>query len=365
MNQAFYLYATNSDVANYLGSANYPFGTYTTLTFSGMASGNTMLTNWITPPGVPGVDSVPAGTYEFHIHGDKSGGTKSVAVYAEIWETDAAGADIAKIGTTETTPVLGGSEVEYRVFFPDGDVYNFASTSSRVDCRMYATVTGAGTAPHLQIFIGGEADSHIAIPGFQGGGGAATITLTGDATGSGSGTIAVTVTNLQQAIVTNHVYWTNVVALTNSQFQTVDMEIKEGDFQTNTSFAFLGITHKSTTNYQSAVITVTNSTGTAIAILAPPNTHTNGTLPYNCTNVSKVLVELQPKATITPTCFVLPCFSDETPDLHRCCPDRATRRGPGRAVHIQRPADIPLWGAHALPTSIPMTTWRATAWRRT
>ena len=121
-----------------------------------------------------------------------------------------------------------------------------------------------------------------------------TITLSGDANGSGTTAITVTVTNVHQGLLTNHIYWTNVVSLTNSQFQKVDMEIKEGDFETNAAFAFLGIINKSATNYQSVVVTVFNTTASAVAITAPPNTHTNGVLPYLVTNITKVLVEYHP-----------------------------------------------------------------------
>lgn len=134
-----------------------------------------------------------------------------------------------------------------------------------------------------------------------------TITLSGDATGNGSNSIVVTVTNLQQALITNKVYWTNVVSLTNPQSQTVDMNIKEGDFQTSAAFAFLGITHKSTSNYQSVVVTVFNPTASAVPITAPPNTYTNGVMPYNVTNISKVLIEYHPLYNYT-NMLVYPLF---------------------------------------------------------
>ena len=122
------------------------------------------MTNWITPPGSPGVSFIPAGQYEFHIHAAKSAGVKSALLYAEIWEANAAGADIFKIGTTESSPTLAGSETEYRLFFGDGDVYSMASTASRIDCRVYTTVSGGGSSPSVAIYVGDEADSHIALP---------------------------------------------------------------------------------------------------------------------------------------------------------------------------------------------------------
>ena len=132
--------------------------------------------------------------------------------------------------------------------------------------------------------------------------------LTGDATGSGNPTIAVTVTNLQQAIITNHVYWTNTVDLTNSQGVAVDLNLREADYQASGVVTFTGLTHKSTTNYQSVVITVYN-TGATGGILAPPNCHTNGLLPYVVTNggISKVLFEYHPLYNYT-NMLVYPLF---------------------------------------------------------
>ena len=278
-NQTYYFYPTNSDVANYLGDSTDPDAVQTILTKAGFSSGTTVVTNWITPPGSPGVSFIPAGQYEFHIHAAKSAGVKSALLYAEIWEANAAGADIFKIGTTESSPTLAGSETEYRLFFGDGDVYSMASTASRIDCRVYTTVSGAGTAPTVQLYIGGESDSHISLP--------------------------ATVLVPPIALVT--VNWTNVYSLTNSGSQTVDMQLKEADFQTNATFAFLGIRNKSTTNYQSIVRTVYNSGGATIAILAPPNTFTNGTLPYLCTNggYSKVLLSYHPTYNYT-SMYVFP-----------------------------------------------------------
>lgn len=159
------------------------------------------------------------------------------------------------------------------------------------------TATGA-THPNLMFLIGTNAvsgtndASHTFFSGSVSGN--QPVTLTGDATGSGTGSIAVTVTNLQQGLITNKVHWTNVVSLTNSQFQKVDMQIKEGDFETNAGFAFLGIINKSTTNYQSAVIYVHNTTGSVVPITAPVNVFTNGFNSYTVTNYSVVLFTYHP-----------------------------------------------------------------------
>lgn len=151
------------------------------------------------------------------------------------------------------------------------------------------------------------ATNHVIINAGAVSNSASPLTLTGDATGTGTNTVVVTVTNLQQVLITNKVHWTNSVSLTNSQFQTVNMTIKEGDFETNAAFAFLGLTERSHTNYQSVVITVHNTTGSAVAITAPPNTYTNGVLPYLVTNISKVLIEYHPEFHYT-NMLVYPLF---------------------------------------------------------
>jgi hypothetical protein len=103
------------------------------------------------------------------------------------------------------------------------------------------------------------------------------------------------------AMLTNKIPWTNVLSLTNSQSQTVDMNLREADFETNQGFTFLGLINKSSTNYQSIVVTVRNNGTTNIPISAPPNTTTNGTLPYVATNsgISKVLIEYHPRYNYT------------------------------------------------------------------
>jgi len=131
-----------------------------------------------------------------------------------------------------------------------------------------------------------------------------TVTIKADFTGTNAGPQGISGTNgVNGTSGTN----ANVVSLTNNQFKTVDMTIKEGDFRTNAAFSFLGIINKSTSNYQSVVITVTNSSGAAVSITAPTGTHTNGTLPYNVTNVSKVLIEYHPVFNYT-NMLVYPLF---------------------------------------------------------
>jgi len=102
---------------------------------------------------------IPAGQFEFHIHASRAGG--NFTVYAEIWETDSAGVDIALIGTTEHSTNTTTSEAEYRLFFVTINTYTLASTASRIVCRIWAITTSSATC---NLYVGDTADSHLTLP---------------------------------------------------------------------------------------------------------------------------------------------------------------------------------------------------------
>jgi hypothetical protein len=161
----YYYTDTASDIATYLQATVPTFSPKTTLTFTGVTAGSHTIQNWATNAGVPGVTSFPAGAYTQHIHALRvSGGT--VTLHTEFWEVSSVGVDIAKIGTSEDTPNLTTSELEYTLQFADSNVYPLASVNSRIVGRVVAVVTGAAVT--MRVFVGGTADSHIQIPGNSG-----------------------------------------------------------------------------------------------------------------------------------------------------------------------------------------------------
>jgi hypothetical protein len=72
--------------------------------------------------------------------------------------------------------------------------------------------------------------------------------------------------------------------LTNAATTAVDFNVPYSELITNAAFAFLAPSNVGTIEYQTCVIMVTNSTGSAVAITAPANVHTTGTM--NVTNLS-------------------------------------------------------------------------------
>jgi hypothetical protein len=166
----YFFQDTASDIATYKKMLAASFSPKTTLPFAGLAAGLTTLINFATDPGIPNLSTIPAGQYTVHVHVSQPSGTKSTVLYAEIWEVNAAGADIAKIVTTENTPTLSGTEIEHDISFFRATAYTLADVTSRIVTRIIANVTGGGSAPTVDLFYGGTADARVTLPTISSGG---------------------------------------------------------------------------------------------------------------------------------------------------------------------------------------------------
>lgn len=97
---------------------------------------------------------------------------------------------------------------------------------------------------------------------------------------------------------------TNVTAVYVSATNSVAaglVPIGKGDYQTNASFSFTGISGVNLTNYCSGVLHVTNSLNALISITAATPWHIQGT--WNCTNVSTISVEVVPNRWTNAICY--------------------------------------------------------------
>lgn len=159
----YYQTNTASDIATYLQQTALPFSPKTTLPFAGLANGADTLQNWATNAGVPNLTFIPAGAYLYHTHASRTGAAGTVTLSAQFWEVSALGVDIGQIGQTESSTPLTTIETEYTLAFANGNVYTLASAASRVVARVIARVTAAA-GPTVNLFVGGTADSHIALP---------------------------------------------------------------------------------------------------------------------------------------------------------------------------------------------------------
>lgn len=168
----YYLQDTASDIATYKAMVANSLTGSASVSTSGLGAGNTVLKNWATSAGLPGLSVIPAGIYDVHLHAAQTVvGGKTSLVYGEVWEVTAAGVDIAKIGTTGVSTPLTGSNAEYELAFALTSAYIMASTASRLVLRVYANVSGGGSAPTVIIYYGSSTnDSHLGIPSANAGG---------------------------------------------------------------------------------------------------------------------------------------------------------------------------------------------------
>ena len=159
----YYLQDTASDVALYKKQIITPYGSKTTISNISVINGQ-LLAQWITDPNYPNLSFIPSGLVSVHINASRTSGAKNTKIYAEIWETDSLGVDISLIGTTSASVNLSGIEISVVLEFTLASPYTMASSASRVATKVIADVSGAGSAPDIDLYFGGTVDSYTAFP---------------------------------------------------------------------------------------------------------------------------------------------------------------------------------------------------------
>ena len=159
-------YLTNSGSATiswYLLQTTSPLTGKITIQYTGINT-TQVLSNFVTQLGFPRLNFIPAWEYTVQLHASSTT-PATIDLYTEIWEVSSTGVDISLIGTTESTTNLwwlATSEKEFDLTFVDPNVYNLASTASRIVTRVRALRT-SGTH-NISIFVWGTADSHTSLP---------------------------------------------------------------------------------------------------------------------------------------------------------------------------------------------------------
>lgn len=148
--------AASPTVAGYLELLTTTDSTRTTQNFTTPANG-AVLQNWITDGGVPGLAFLSDGVVHVHLHGKVTAvtGGRTYKVYAQIWEADSSGVDIAKITDTESSATFTASEAELDITGIITSTYNFASTASRVVVRVICIEAGGSSNTTLTLYYGG------------------------------------------------------------------------------------------------------------------------------------------------------------------------------------------------------------------
>jgi hypothetical protein len=159
----YYLTNTASDVATYYKQTTTPQVALTSLPFASVTDGQ-LLATFISEPNNPNRTSIPDGQYLNHLHLGKTGGTKDLQVRAEMWEVTSAGVDIVKLADLGPSTILVGSgSTEYIIGYNTVEK-TLSAVTSRVATKIYAVVSGGGSAPSISIFQGDGSDSRSNLP---------------------------------------------------------------------------------------------------------------------------------------------------------------------------------------------------------
>ena len=159
----YYLTNSASDVATYYKQTTTPQVALTSLPFASVTNGQ-LLATFISDPSNPNRLSIPDGQYLNHLHLGKTGGTKDLQVRAEIWETTSSGVDIVKLADLGPSTIITGSgSTEYIIGYNTVEK-TLSAVTSRIATKVYAVVSGGGSAPSISIFQGDGSDSRSNLP---------------------------------------------------------------------------------------------------------------------------------------------------------------------------------------------------------
>lgn len=122
---------------------------------------NQLLAGFISDPGSPGVSFIPAGIVGMHIHAANTNSGKATQLYFELFKRTTGGTETL-LGISNVTPTLGAAQSEYQTELSiSGTVLN---TTDRIVTKVYANVTGNGTAPNIALYLADNTLSRIQIP---------------------------------------------------------------------------------------------------------------------------------------------------------------------------------------------------------
>lgn len=137
-------------------------GGESTLSTAGLSAStdDQALVNFATLSGEPGILSVPAGVFDVHFHAERTAGSSSANIYAEIYKRAAGGAETL-ITTTEIS-----SAITAKAAF---SIHGSTSTdvdllvTDRIVVKFYANC-GAGSGATIALYQEGTTTSRLTIP---------------------------------------------------------------------------------------------------------------------------------------------------------------------------------------------------------
>lgn len=152
---------TASDIGGiyYDMTDNFLGGGESSLSSAALGAGDDQpIVNFATLSGEPSINDLPAGIYDFHIHVERTGGTRSVIVYAKLYSRTVGGAETL-VGTSELSNTIT-SKINIRLHMITGADATI-DTTDRLVVKWFANIGSAGSATTVTVYQEGTTDSHF------------------------------------------------------------------------------------------------------------------------------------------------------------------------------------------------------------
>jgi len=154
---------TASSISTYKVAANpYVVGPEAYVTDASPATSN-IIQSWATIVNLPNLTYIPAGIWGVHFHAYKTGGTKTVAIYCNIYKRNLAGTETL-LGTTSLSIPLTAIEVD----MPEMQIYidqTILLATDRIVVKLVESITGGGSSPSsITVGYGNNTSARISIP---------------------------------------------------------------------------------------------------------------------------------------------------------------------------------------------------------
>jgi len=156
----YYMIGNSSGISDYkLTQLSPPSGSEDSVTKTGLADDD-YIAGWISPD--TSMSKLIKGVYNWHIYAEKTGGTKTLRLYWKLIERKSDTTENV-IATSVISNEILNSKNSYIITLTLSDDYTLADGSYVVG-KIYADVSGSGSAPDIEIYFNGTSKSHWEIP---------------------------------------------------------------------------------------------------------------------------------------------------------------------------------------------------------
>jgi len=157
----YYMIGTSSGISDYkLTQLSPPSGSEDSVTKTGL-SDDDYIAGWIAPnPNEP--SKLIKGVYNWHIYAEKTGGTKTLRLYWKLIERKSDTTETV-IATSITSNEILNSKNSYIIPLTLSEDHTLEDGSYVVG-KIYADVSGGGSAPSVALYFNGTSKSHWEIP---------------------------------------------------------------------------------------------------------------------------------------------------------------------------------------------------------